>query len=413
MRHRWRSCAGTTAAFAVAFTAFGAPPAWAAPSPDVQARPPIAEQMADADAAAAPQQSRPASASTGESAAGESSPAADESSSPPVGDTGELAGDVQVAGFDEARSREYFAVMPESIPRKSIDKVRGLDRVESVEVVDAAQVGVDGESTAVLGVDPAEFRNYAPEPSAKSDEIWQGIAEGRVALSDEAGKQREIDVGSRVDLAGAKGELTREVWTHATSGVAGIDALISRGLAEELGFPRGNAIIVSAPDADMWELQDDLQEALGDDASLQLLAEDPEPRPSGAPGEEVGSSTVETAIEAAKTRIGVPYVWGGESMAEGGYDCSGLVQWAFKQAGVSIPRVTHDQWFAGEQLDYSQARRGDLIFWRNDPTAPDYISHVAIYLGDGRMLESPRTGLDVRTTDVRFDNMAGVVRVHG
>jgi len=203
------------------------------------------------------------------------------------------------------------------------------------------------------------------------------------------------------------------VWTHATSGVAGIDALISRDLAGELGFPRGNALVVSAPDADMWELQNHLQKALGGEASLQLLAEDPATRPSGAPGEALGAPTVEAAIEAAKTRIGVPYVWGGESMSEGGYDCSGLVQWAFEQAGVSVPRVTHNQWFAGEQVDYSEARRGDLIFWRTDPTAPDYISHVAIYLGEGRMLEAPRTGLDVRITDVRMDNMAGVVRVHG
>jgi len=88
------------------------------------------------------------------------------------------------------------------------------------------------------------------------------------------------------------------------------------------------------------------------------------------------------------------------------------VQWAFRQAGVEIPRVTHDQWWTGEHLDYSEARRGDLLFWRTDPTAPDYISHVAIYLGNGKMLEAPRTGDVVKITDVRLDKMAGVVRVH-
>ncbi|MFD0774690.1 C40 family peptidase [Streptomonospora algeriensis] len=404
MRQRWRSCAGTTAAFAMVFTAFGAAPVWASPSPDVQERPPIGDQMAGA---AAPQHAlgpRPSTDGSAPSGA---------ASSPPVADAAALREDVDVAGFEQARSREYFAVLPRSIPQRRIEKVAELDGVESVEAVDAARMQVDGESTAVLGVAPSSFRNYAPQPSAESDDIWQGIAEGRVALSDDAGKQRGLDVGSEVEMAGARGEVTREVWTHATSGVAGIDALISRDLAERLGFPRGNALIVSAPGADLWDLQDKLQEALGDEASLQPLAEDPEPRPAGAPGEELDGAVVEAAIEAAKTRIGVPYVWGGESMSEGGYDCSGLVQWAFKQAGVSVPRVTHDQWFAGEQLDYADARRGDLIFWRNDPTAPDYISHVAIYLGDGRMLESPRTGLSVRVTDVRTENMAGVVRVHG
>ncbi|MDA0567628.1 NlpC/P60 family protein [Streptomonospora sp. S1-112] len=391
MGRRWRSCAGTTAAFAVAFTAFGAAPAWADPRPNVAERPPV-----DAPGAAA----------------AFAAPATGADPSPPVGDTGELRRDVEVADFAKARSREYFAVLPDTVPQRRIEEVERLAGVKAVEVVDAARVDVDGESTAVLGVNASSFRNFAPEPSAVSDDIWQGIAEGRVALSDEVGKQRDLDVGGEITLAGANGEITREVWTHATSGVAGIDALVSRGLARELGMPRGNAIIVSAPDADLWELEERLGEVLGEEASLQLLAEDPEPRPAGAPGDPLRSGVLEEAIAAAESRIGVPYVWGGESMAEGGYDCSGLVQWAFAQAGVALPRVTHDQWFAGEQIDYADARRGDLIFWRTDPTAPEYISHVAIYLGEGRMLEAPRTGLDVRVTEVRTANMAGVVRVH-
>ncbi|MFC3995348.1 C40 family peptidase [Nocardiopsis sediminis] len=385
MRHRLRSCAGTTAAFAVAFTAFGAP-AWAAPEPHVEARPPIDAQRGTGPA------DRPAP-------------------SPPVADPGALDRDVRVAPFESAISSEYFAVLPESVSRAALERVRELDGVESVEVVDAARVGIDGESTSVLGIDPSRFRNYAPEPSAASDDIWQGIAEGRVALSDDAGKQRDLDVGSDITLAGANGEVQRQVWTHATSGVAGIDALVSRELAADLGFPEGNGLIVSAPDADLWELEEELADALGEDASLQLLAEDPGDRPSDATGDPVGDDAIEAMIEAARSQIGVPYVWGGESLAEGGYDCSGLVQWAFAEVGVAVPRVTHDQWYAGEQVDFADARRGDLIFWRSDPTAPDYISHVAIYLGDGRMLEAPRTGLDVRETDVRTANMAGVVRV--
>ncbi|GAA4891823.1 C40 family peptidase [Streptomonospora salina] len=388
--------------FAVAFTAFGAAPVWAAPAPDT---PSAADERAAG--AGAPQDA------PGPRPSGSGADPSGGTASPPVADTADLRADAEVADFEQARSREYFAVLPESIPERRAEQAAELDGVDAVETVDAARMQVGGESTAVLGVDPSSFRNYAPEPSAESDDIWQGVAEGRIALSDDAGKQRGLDVGSEVELAGASGEVTREVWTHATSGVAGIDALISRDLAERLGFPRGNALIVSAPDADLWELEEGLTEVLGDEASLQPLAEDPEPRPADDSGRALGADVVENAIAAAESRIGVPYVWGGESMAEGGYDCSGLVQWAFGQAGVSVPRVTHDQWFAGERVDYADARRGDLVFWRNDPSAPDYISHVAIYLGDGRMLESPRTGLSVRTTDVRTRNMAGVVRVHG
>nr|WP_221308362.1 C40 family peptidase [Nocardiopsis mwathae] len=384
-----RSCVGTTAAFAVAFTAFGAP-AWAAPEPHVDERPPLGAQGTAVPGGGAERSAHP---------------------TPPVADAAGLDGDVEVAPFDEARPRTYFAVSPTALPEKTVAKVAELDGVDSVEVVDAARVNIDGESTSVLGVDPSEFRNYAPEPSAEADEIWQGVAEGRIALSDDAGKQRKLDVGSEVDIAGAKGEVTREVWTHATSGVAGIDAIVSRETAAGLGFPEGNALVVSAPDADLWELKDDLEEVLGEDASLQLLAEDPQPRPADSAGRPVGASTMEKIIADAESMVGVPYVWGGDSLADGGFDCSGLLQWAFARNGVSIPRVTHDQWYAGQHVAFEDMERGDLIFWRNDPTAPDYISHVAIYLGEGKMLEAPRTGLNVRVTDVRTKNLAGVVRV--
>ncbi|WP_393916493.1 C40 family peptidase [Halostreptopolyspora alba] len=395
MSRRVRSCAGSTVAFAVAFTAFGAP-AWADPEPNVQDRPPPDIRVPGAG---------------GQPSSRSSEDRHEDPSSPPVGDTADLGRDAEVEPAGEPRSREYFAVLPETVPKSTVEAVRGLAGVESAEVVDAAEVQVDGESTKMLGVDPSGFRNYAPEPSAESDGIWRGIAEGRIALSEDAGSQRDLEVGDDVEIAGGNGTLTREVWAHATSGISGIDAVTSREVTADLGFPEGNALVVSAPDTDLAELRDELTDTLGEDVSLQLLAEDPEAAPSEPGGAPVGESTVEDMISAAESQIGVPYVWGGET-PQSGFDCSGLVQWAFAQTGVSVPRVTHDQWWAGTHVDYADAERGDLIFWRNDPTAPDYISHVAIYLGDGMMLEAPRSGMNVHVTDVRTTNMAGVVRVH-
>ncbi|WP_116247899.1 C40 family peptidase [Nocardiopsis sp. FIRDI 009] len=388
MRSRFRSCAGTTAAFAVAFTAFGATPAWA--DPVVEDRPPIADQLAEDH-----------QNTSGVDPRGSATPA------PDVADAEALRRDARVAPFREARSVEYFAVAPDSLPRTVVDAVRDIEDVEHVLTVDAARVGIDGEPTSVLGVNPSSFRNHAPAPSAESDEIWQGVAEGRIALSNTVGTERELDLGSEVSVAGGHGEVDLEVWTHATSGIAGIDALVSRERAAELGMPKGNALVISAPDADLWALYDALSDALGEDVSLQLVADAAEP---AEPGEAMPSSVIEEVIAHAESQIGVPYVWGGET-PEGGFDCSGLLQWAFRQAGVEIPRVTHDQWNAGERVDFEDAQRGDLLFWRSDPTAPDYISHVAIYLGDGMMLEAPRTGLNVRVTEVRTANFAGVVRV--
>ncbi len=390
MRNRLRTCAGTTAAFAVAFTALGAGPAWA--DPVVQDRPPLSEQLS-------PESATPSG----------SAPRAAESptETPDVADVAELRRDTYVAPFREARSVEYFAVSPERLPREVVDAVRDIDGVDDVLTVDAARVEVDGQPTSVLGVNPSSFRNHAPRPSAESDEIWQGVAEGHVALSKVVGTERELDVGGEITLAGGNGEVPLEVWTHATSGIAGIDALVSRELARELGMPEGNALVVSAPDADLWDLHEEMEEILGEDASLQLVADAPEPR---VDGDAVPSSVIERIIANAETQLGVPYVWGGTT-PDVGFDCSGLLQWAFQEEGVSIPRVTHDQWNAGERVEWDDLERGDLLFWRSDPTAPDYISHVAIYLGDGQMLEAPRTGLDVRVTPVRTANYAGAVRV--
>ncbi|MFJ9553079.1 C40 family peptidase [Nocardiopsis sp. NPDC101807] len=390
MRSRFRTCTGTTVAFAVAFTALGASPAWA--DPVVEDRPPVSEQLSlNAPSGTDPRQDQ-----------------GSDPRPPDVADVADLERDAYVAPFREARSVEYFAVSPRELPREAVAAVRAVEGVEAALAVDAARVEIDGEPTSVLGVSPSSFRNHAPEPSAESDEIWQGVAEGRIALSREVGTERELEVGSEVTVAGGRGEIPVEVWTHATSGIAGIDALVSRERAAELGMPEGNALVVSAPDADLWDLHDALEEVLGEDASLQLVADAPEPL---VDGDAVPSTVIEQVIANAETQLGVPYVWGGTT-PDVGFDCSGLLQWAFREAGVSIPRVTHDQWNAGERVEYEDLQRGDLLFWRSDPTAPDYISHVAIYLGEGMMLEAPRTGLDVRVTPVRTRNYAGAVRVN-
>ncbi|GAA1443056.1 C40 family peptidase [Nocardiopsis tropica] len=390
MRSRFRTCTGTTVAFAVAFTALGASPAWA--DPVVEDRPPVSEQLSlNAPSGTDPRQDQGV-----------------DPRPPDVADVADLERDAYVAPFREARSVEYFAVSPRELPREAVAAVRAVEGVETALEVDAARVEIDGEPTSVLGVSPSSFRNHAPEPSAESDEVWQGVAEGRIALSRDVGTERGLEVGSEVTVAGGRGEIPVEVWTHATSGIAGIDALVSRERAAELGMPEGNALVVSAPEADLWDLHEALGEALGEDASLQLVADAPEPL---VDGDAVPSTVIEQVIANAETQLGVPYVWGGTT-PDVGFDCSGLLQWAFREAGVSIPRVTHDQWNAGERVEYEDLQRGDLLFWRSDPTAPDYISHVAIYLGEGMMLEAPRTGLDVRVTPVRTQNYAGAVRVN-
>ena len=104
-----------------------------------------------------------------------------------------------------------------------------------------------------------------------------------------------------------------------------------------------------------------------------------------------------TAIATAMTYLGVPYVWGGESY--GGVDCSGLTMLAWESAGVDLPHLSRAQYGYGTHVSLGGMVAGDLIFWSSDGTQSG-IYHVAMYLGDGEMIEAPTFGVPVRVTGV-------------
>jgi cell wall-associated NlpC family hydrolase len=117
-----------------------------------------------------------------------------------------------------------------------------------------------------------------------------------------------------------------------------------------------------------------------------------------------------TAIAAGGKQVGKPYVYGGSGPDT--WDCSGLVQWAFEQAGVLLPRTAADQYAAvGQKVPLGQLEPGDLLFWATDVSNPATIHHVAIYLGGGLMLAAPHTGTVVQVQPVYLDGYIGAVRV--
>ena len=120
------------------------------------------------------------------------------------------------------------------------------------------------------------------------------------------------------------------------------------------------------------------------------------PRPGEAPpaGRVRGRQAIEYVIKRAGSQMGVPYSWGGGTLdgpSKGvdyganinGFDCSGLMRYAFAGVGVLIPRFSGDQYNAGRHIPQDQARRGDLIFY-----GPNGSQHVTMYLGNGQMLEA-------------------------
>jgi len=218
-------------------------------------------------------------------------------------------------------------------------------------------------------------------------------------------------------VGGRQRQTQLRVGAYATMGLGDVDAVVSRHVARQLGVPSGNALLISAPKTDLKKLSRTLRKVLP--KGVKTVEVDPQidyPAPGGrlptAKGQVMTAEQVRTVIKAAYSRIGWPYVWGGESEEEGGYDCSGLMQYAFAQAGIRLPRVAADQARAGWIIPYSKARPGDLLIWANDPTAPGYISHIALYIGNGKMVAAPRRGTVVQIQNVYTRNLKGAVRVN-
>ena len=120
-----------------------------------------------------------------------------------------------------------------------------------------------------------------------------------------------------------------------------------------------------------------------------------------APGHPTGAQIVATA----RRFLGMRYIWGGLSVF--GFDCSGLVWAAYRSFGMTIPRDADPQFRAGVPVARRALRPGDLLFYGTQR----YVHHVAIYAGDGQMLEAPGSAYRVRLVPVRWREFAGARRL--
>lgn len=114
------------------------------------------------------------------------------------------------------------------------------------------------------------------------------------------------------------------------------------------------------------------------------------------------SGRASAAVAAARGAVGRPYVWGAAGPAA--FDCAGLTQWAYAQAGVSVPRTSQGQAHAGQRVPLAQAQPGDLVVYRSDA------SHVAMYVGNGQVVHAPYPGAQVRYDPVGMMPVSAVSR---
>ncbi len=332
-----------------------------------------------------------------------------------------------VAPLRRTVQADLLIVAPFSLPGKLAAAVSRLPGVTATERIEAVRMRINGSYTAVLGVDPSVFRMFAARPTGASNTLWEGVAGGGIAVSYTMGKLDRLPLGGTVVAAGHSTRRLRVV-AFGTMGIGGVNAVVSDAVARSLGAPAGNAIVIStrsdAFTADAAAVGRLIPKGAGVEQLVSLVNVSPGGTVSGTgsgtgmagtgPATAAGGASVaalDTMLRAAVSRRGLPYVWGGNGPLT--FDCSGLVQWSFAQAGITMPRVAADQALAGPAVPVSRLQPGDLLFYHTDPTAPTYISHVAIYLGNGWMIQAPEPGKNVEVVPADFGSeFAGAIRVN-
>jgi peptidoglycan DL-endopeptidase CwlO len=340
-----------------------------------------------------------------------------------VGKLSDESGGPLVRALGTLHPADLLVVAPSTLPAAVLSAIRKLPGVTAANLLDAARIKVNGGDVAMLGVNPSTFREFAAKPTAKSTALWQNVADGGIAVSYLMGEQEKLLIGGTVQVAGARTE-ELPVGGFGTVGISGVDAVVSDAVASSLGMPAGNAIVISAPHARLSTLIRQIRLVLPSGAAVApLVGQAPAhglPVTQGSagaigvtPADGPGLTVAQTKafLTAALSRVGFRYVWGGAGPTV--FDCSGLVQWSMRQAGLVMPRVAVDQAQTGPRIPLSSLEPGDLLFYHTDPTAPTYISHVAIYLGKGLMLQAPEPGEDVQVVPAIFGGgFAGAVEVY-
>ena len=227
---------------------------------------------------------------------------------------------------------------PRTLPASAIRAIGRLRGVSAAEPVDAARIEVNGQYVAMLGVRPGSFRQYAAGPTARSNALWQAVADGDIAVSYDMGKQDNLPLGGSVQVSGTK-SVKLTVGGYGTVGIAGVDAVVSDQVARSLGVPADNGLVISAPHAElsllMRRVKKDLPRA---DSVTALVAQQGRAGlattlgSAGAYGVTGGQgltvAQTRAFLEAALSRVGMPYVWG--AAGPRAFDCSGLVQWSMR-----------------------------------------------------------------------------------
>ncbi|GAB3449783.1 NlpC/P60 family protein [Actinophytocola sediminis] len=336
----------------------------------------------------------------------------------------DLAADLAAADVDNARrALDEFAAssyrqgstlgslsayLGATSPRDVLDRAQllnaladsELDSLDDIEVARTAKANKDSAARAALAV--------ADDQQARARQA-KAAADTAVAAAQRAQRDQVAET-ARIEALVAQAE---QRLVQAQAEVGGLETQRQR-YQEWLAAKQreDEAAALALANAQAADAQETAEEP------VQVSAPQPAPTRPSAP------VSVNTVINRALSQQGVPYAWGGgdadgptRGIRDGGvadahgdynkigFDCSGLMIYAFAAAGVTLPHYSGYQHEAGRKVPLSQKRPGDMLFWATGGR----IHHVALYLGSGQMVEAPYSGSHVRVTSVRYGGIVSQV----
>ncbi|GAB3409593.1 C40 family peptidase [Flindersiella endophytica] len=270
-------------------------------------------------------------------------------------------------GGEQAR---LSGLLSTSDPQQLIDRVAQVRHVSDAAAANLQKLQAARAVSAVLDRQAAAAREQRQAAAAAADQA-KTKAEQALAEQDRAveavERQKEAQLARLAELRHTSVQLAKQRQ-------AGLEEL-ARKRAEE---QRRKAAAEAARRA-REAAERDRRSGSGD---------------SGSDGSDVPArGTASEAVRYALAQVGEPYVFG--AAGPGTWDCSGLTMRAWAQAGVSMPHFARGQYWQSKHIGLGDLRPGDLIFWANDPGDSNTIHHVAMYLGNGRMVHAPRPGRSV------------------